>query len=890
MNNLHNTKWIRIFGIALLLSLGMTVIVRAASGGIDATDKWAWGTNIGWINFDPTHGSVTVYNDHLEGYIWAENIGWIRLGTYTGGDAHTYANDAFDTYGVNNDGYGNLSGYAWGTNIGWINFNPSHSQVTVDPLTGAFDGYAWSENVGWIHFKNSGTYAYNVVTSLVRSVGPGFVVNTNADTDDGSCDDLGTGSGNQDCTLREAINAANADPYDTNTITFAANYTITLTSALPDIATDLTIDGNGTANTIIQASTCDPVTLPEGCTPADWRVFTFTMGNSTIKDMTVRYGNCDASATCSGTDTTNTKSGGNIYADNVVLTLDAVNVQSGNSAIYGGGIYNYKSLESGSLTNVTFSGNLTTYGGGMFNYSSSPTVTNVTFSDNSAHSGGGGMYNYIDSNPTVTNVTFSGNSANHGGGIYNYSSSPTFSNVTFSGNSADNGGGGGMYNYIDSNPTVTNVTFSGNSASDFGGGIENESSSPTFSNVTFSGNSANSGGGMDNFASSPTLANVTFSGNSAIYGGGMNNESSSSPTLKNVIIANSPSGGDCVLDPFSSIATSANNLIEDAANACGLTDGVDGNIIGQAPLLGPLADNSGPTQTMALLPGSPAIDAGDDTVCADADTVNNLDQRGVARPFGSQCDIGAYEFDKTLVEVTIGGEIGDRTYALGTSEEIRLEYDLNAGPVETKSTTQSIATLRDITRVSTGKLVSVTSMMGLPVEALSNTYYFPVYTKNSAVTGQLLVGNVGDQATTVTVSIAGEIGDRTYALGISEEIRLEYELNAGPVIVDSSSSPVIATLRDITRDSTGKLVSVTSMMGLPAASLSDTYYFPVYTKNPSVTGQLLVGNLGGPTTVTVSIGGEIGDRTYALGISEEIRLEYDLNAGPVIVDSSSSPV
>ena len=152
-----------------------------------------------------------------------------------------------------------------------------------------------------------------------------------------------------------------------------------------------------------------------------------------------------------------------------------------------------------------------------------------------------------------------------------------------------------------------------------------------------------------------------------------------------------------------------------------------------------------------------------------------------------------------------------------------------------------IATLRDITRDNTGALVSVVSMMGLPVEALSDTYLFPVYTKNNSVTGQLLVGNIGSQETTITVSIGGEIGDRTYTLGVSEEIRLEYELNAGPVEVKSSNGLIIATLRDITRNNTGALVSVVSMMGLPIDALSDTYLFPVYTKNNSVTGQLIIG-------------------------------------------------
>jgi hypothetical protein len=144
--------------------LGLFKVVQAATGNIDPTNKWTWATNVGWINFAPTHGGVTVYADHLEGYAWAENIGWIRLGTHTGGGAHTYGNTSATDYGVNRDSSGNLSGYAWSANVGWINFNPTHSQVTIVPATGSFDGYAWSENVGWIHFKNTGPAAYSVVT------------------------------------------------------------------------------------------------------------------------------------------------------------------------------------------------------------------------------------------------------------------------------------------------------------------------------------------------------------------------------------------------------------------------------------------------------------------------------------------------------------------------------------------------------------------------------------------------------------------------------------------------------------------------------------------------------------------------------------------------------
>ena len=155
-----------LFATVVLALLGVCQIVSAA--GMDPTAKWAWSTNTGWINFNPTvGGSIAVYGDHLEGYIWAENLGWIRLGTHTGGSPHTYDNNAANNYGVNRDSNGRLTGFGWGANVGWINFAPTGGGVTIDPQTGAFAGYAWGENVGWISLKGgSGPTAYGVITDF----------------------------------------------------------------------------------------------------------------------------------------------------------------------------------------------------------------------------------------------------------------------------------------------------------------------------------------------------------------------------------------------------------------------------------------------------------------------------------------------------------------------------------------------------------------------------------------------------------------------------------------------------------------------------------------------------------------------------------------------------
>ena len=248
---------------------------------------------------------------------------------------------------------------------------------------------------------------------------------------------------------------------------------------------------------------------------------------------------------------------------------------------------------------------------------------------------GGGMYNYLSSH-TVANCTFSGNSAQYGGGMGNYGCNPTVTNCTFFGNSAQYDGGG-MYNH-DSSPTVTSCTFSGNSA-DLGGGMDNQAySSPTIRNCTFSGNTARSASGMENYSfSSPTISFCTFSGNSAQDASAMMfNNVNSYPTVQNSIFWDDDSNPEIAGNSSATIDT------------CIVRGGYAGtNIITDDPLLGPLADNGGPTPTHALLPGSPAIDAA-------AGSTETTDQRGVARPQGPASDIGAYEEEYHTVSFQAG--------------------------------------------------------------------------------------------------------------------------------------------------------------------------------------------------------------------------------------------
>src|SRR5262249_32998590 len=127
----------------------------------------------------------------------------------------------------------------------------------------------------------------------------------------------------------------------------------------------------------------------------------------------------------------------------------------------------------------------------------------------------------------------------------------------------------------------------------------------TIINSTISGNSGKKGGGI-NGAGTVTIRNSTIAGNSAGSGGGIYQTSGSLPIRTSTVAGTS---GDIASALTGTPATSY-NLIGAAASAGGLTNGVNGNIVGITPRLGPLANNGGPTRTHALLAGSPAIDAG----------------------------------------------------------------------------------------------------------------------------------------------------------------------------------------------------------------------------------------------------------------------------------------
>ena len=261
---------------------------------------------------------------------------------------------------------------------------------------------------------------------------------------------------------------------------------------------------------------------------------------------------------------------------------------------------------------------------------------------------------------TIAGLTIADGSALDGGGINN-GGTLTVTNTTFSGNSASEFGGG-IDNEFDDTATVTNCTFSGNSASgNAGGGIENEGML-TVTNSTFSGNSAFDGGGIDTETQflTATVTNSTFSGNSASdFAGGIYAETGGL-TLANTIIAgnSAPQGPD-----FAGFVTSLGyNLIGNPSDGFGF---VATDLLGVNPLLGPLQNNGGPTETMGLLPGSPAIDAGSDSLVPSNITT---DQRGDPRDVNG-VDIGAFEVQIYLVYSTADSGGGSLRTALSNANQ-----------------------------------------------------------------------------------------------------------------------------------------------------------------------------------------------------------------------------
>ena len=459
-------------------------------------------------------------------------------------------------------------------------------------------------------------------TITVDSNGDGVATATN-------CTDLVPGN----CTLRDAALAA----LDGDTINFDASISLITLAGGTVETTAVNIIGPGASS----------LTITTTAAAGSYDLFSVEgIGDAVISGLTVTKNRIKS-------------------LNDGKFTLDGVTV-SGSTGAYGGALYagNDGELE---IIDSTFENNTaTTNGGAVYIYNDNDaTISGSTFTNNESLGDGGAIFGEIHYNVTIVDCTITGNSAaDDGGGLAFYAKKPdnvlSITDTTIDANDAGDLGGGLKIDAQD--PlivSITNSTVSNNTAqTDAGIGFDDPGITATINNSTISANAAlyGSGGVYIGSGSSLTVNQSTISANSSAGsytgtdGGGIQlGDNTSVVTLSGSIVSGNSSGvaGAADFGLYSSLAsdtasiTATNSLIGEVDSR--ITVNGTNNVSSTNPMLGALANNGGPTKTMALLTGSPAIDAGPNPVATF--TGNEFDQRGAgyARIVGGLVDIGAFE-------------------------------------------------------------------------------------------------------------------------------------------------------------------------------------------------------------------------------------------------------
>jgi CSLREA domain-containing protein/uncharacterized repeat protein (TIGR01451 family) len=496
-----------------------------------------------------------------------------------------------------------------------------------------------------------------------------FTVTTTNDSNDGAC----TASL---CSLRDAVVAADAAGGSSTITVPAGTYKLARASTAADDPTtgdldidneaSVTINGAGSGSTIIDANGID-------------RAFAVQNGAGlTLSGMTLENGHPNSNSSGS-------QRGGAIWSDGALTTSGDVmftNNSSLNGGNEGGAIYTASDSGSSlSITGATFDHNQGgSYGGSIYlDQPGTAKITQSTFTNNIASDDDGGAI-YVDNGAlNIDSSSFSGNDSEYGGVIYdNGSSTMTLTNSRFTGNTAYDA----AVLYLDSSASTTYALkgdeFDNNNASYEGVGDIEDDSSLTVTDSSFVGNSGGYGGVFYIDSGSLSMTNATMSENSSDYGGALYFETNTPTSLTNDTIAHNTAGsrngggifrpsdattgsgatgvlntivadnagGDCGAggaSQFASAVDAGHNL--DSDSSCFQGDAATDKV-GADPKLGKAADNGGPVLTDALMSGSPAIDTGTNSGCP------STDARGISRPQGAACDIGAFEAAASKLSVS----------------------------------------------------------------------------------------------------------------------------------------------------------------------------------------------------------------------------------------------
>ncbi len=577
--------------------------------------------------------------------------------------------------------------------------------------------------------------------------------------------------------LREAIRTANQIDDDVTILLSAGTYTLSISGSNEDEALtgdldilpggSVTIVGAGAGQTVIDASGLGD------------RVFQVHAGASVeIEGVTITGGTIPASG--------EQRFGGGILNEGELWLTDSELI--GNAAPGPESGYQGAGLANDATGIVTIIGgaindNSANLGGGVLNRGQM-SITGTLLSSNSAVGLGGAVYNSgPQSSLVISNSTLTGNAAPDGGDVYVFSGQVEIVSSTIAGNSAIkpsdplNAAGGGLVVWLGGDVSlfsstvadnsamagggifsvgtlnVSHSTISGNVAGNFGGGIA-AAGSLTVINSTISGNAAMAGGGgigidggAANVLHSTVFGNVADSNGNGVGNGGGILVASGDLALHHTIVAGNTRGDAAPQDDDIAgavDAASAYNLIGDGESAGGLSDAIDGNIVGvdgqgvrpSAEILElELGDHGGPTLTHALAVSSAAIDAGDpdfDPELFDPPLVYDQRGEGFERVMGDRIDIGAFEiqvFPLTLVQIVDGNLVVEDIAADGKDD--RIVISLSGENIRVHDPNHSLSAGSGVTQVDP----------------------FTVEVSLAAVSGQILVQSLaGDDLLTVDFS------------------------------------------------------------------------------------------------------------------------------------------
>ncbi|MDT8386326.1 MAG: choice-of-anchor Q domain-containing protein [Thiogranum sp.] len=567
------------------------------------------------------------------------------------------------------------------------------------------------------------------------TAGVTFTVNSTADQVDAAIGDgeCETVPGNQTCTLRAAIQETNALVGPDRIILPAGNYLLGIAGIDEDFSASGDLDISDTLDLV-----------------GAGRASTIIDANQVDRVFHTRM--------------------------NSALTLSGITIRNGN-ATYGGGLY-HQATGTLTINDSAITDNSTTAsGGGIYTvgFNHVVIVNRSLISNNAAAGYGGGIANFTFGTSLITDTIISGNSASTGGGIMNsFFSYAVIQGTTISDNQAQYGGGIGTL---------------------FGSGIV------SVTNSTISGNRATFGGGGINISANDTvhLRSTTVTQNRAQMGadgGGINN--SGLVNARNSIIAGNIDEGGEAPDCIGPITSHGHNLLGVDASCSFLAttgDLVGNSLVPLDALLAPLADNGGPGPTHALMPESPAFDAGDPAVPGSGDNACAAsDQRGVDRIRNAPCDIGAVE--SIIADIGITASLDASPILPGAA--LRYTFQISNNGPDTALDLSLAVSVPDGASVASASGIGWTcDISGPPVSCTSSMLSSAAFSGvNIAILAPAASGPFN-----ATATIAASTVDLDAA---NDSVSILAAVNAAPVLAAASTpaytpgDPGIAVAEDLT--------------------------------------------------------------------------------------------